>query len=78
MEDRMTISHMVETVQWEKDEIRIHFADEEALYIYQPTNITNADNQLLIGDAAKVLWVWYDYESTDSIPSRFSTRSEIF
>ena len=53
--------HMVETVQWGKDEIRIHFADEEALYIYQPTNITNADNQLLIGDAAKVLWVWYDY-----------------
>ncbi|MDE7268468.1 MAG: hypothetical protein K2N89_13480 [Lachnospiraceae bacterium] len=53
--------HIIETVQWSKDEIRIHFAGEEALYIYQPTNIINAENQLIIGDAVKVLWVWYYY-----------------
>ncbi|MDE7205693.1 MAG: hypothetical protein K2N90_00755 [Lachnospiraceae bacterium] len=52
--------HVVETVEWNDAEIRIHFA-EEYLHIYQPANIINEKNQLIIEDAMKILWIWYDY-----------------
>lgn len=52
--------HMIETVEWNNEEIRIRFA-EGYLQIYQPTNITNEDKQLIIGSASKVLWIWYEY-----------------
>lgn len=52
--------HVVETVEWNNEEIRIHFT-EGYLHIYQPTNIINDKKQLIIGDAMKILWIWYDY-----------------
>lgn len=51
--------HMIETVEWNNEEIRIRFA-EGYLQIYEPTNITNEDKQLIIGSASKVLWIWYE------------------
>ena len=51
--------HVVETVEWNNEEIRIHFA-EGYLHIYQPTNIINEKKQLIIGDAMKILWIWSD------------------
>lgn len=51
--------HIIETVEWNDEEIRIHFA-EGYLHIYRPTNVINEKNQLIIGQAMKVLWIWYE------------------
>lgn len=53
--------HVVETVCWEKDEIKIYFQGGESLYIQNPTKIINEEKQLVIGDAASVQWEWYYY-----------------
>jgi hypothetical protein len=53
--------HIVDTVRWGIDEIRIHFQEEEALFIHNPVRIVNEESRLLIGDATEILWVWYDY-----------------
>lgn len=53
--------HIVDTVRWGKDEIRIHFLNEESLFIQNPVMIVNEEKRLLIGDATEILWVWYDY-----------------
>ncbi|MBD5452398.1 MAG: hypothetical protein HDR25_07135 [Lachnospiraceae bacterium] len=54
--------HVIEIIEWNNEVIRIHFA-EGYLHIYHPTNIINTENQLVIGDALKVLWIWYDYRN---------------
>ena len=53
--------HRVKSVRWERDEIVIHFNQGESLYISNPSKIVNEEKQFLIGDASKVLWVWYYY-----------------
>ena len=53
--------HRVKSVRWERDKIVIDFAQGESLYISNPKNIVNEEKQLLIGDASKVLFVWYYY-----------------
>ena len=53
--------HRVESLRWERDEIVINFDQGESLYISNPSKILNEEKQLLIGDASKVLWVWYYY-----------------
>ena len=53
--------HRIKSVRWERDEIVINFDQCESLYISNPSKIVNEEKQLLISDASKVLWVWYDY-----------------
>lgn len=53
--------HRVKSVRWERDEIVIYFDRDELLRISNPSKIVNEEKQLLIGDASKVLWVWYYY-----------------
>lgn len=53
--------HTVESVQWRKTEIVIHFDQGESLYIYNPANIINEEKRFVIGEATKVLFVWYYY-----------------
>lgn len=53
--------HVIETVQWEKDEIILHFRGEESLYISNPVGIVNEKKSLVIRDATRILWRWYYY-----------------
>ncbi len=53
--------HIVDTVQWTKNEIVLTFNEEESLYISNPVGIINENERLVIKDATRVLWVWYDY-----------------
>ena len=53
--------HVVESVRWGRDEIRIYFEEGESLFIQKPTKIINEEKRLVIGDAESVLWVWYAY-----------------
>lgn len=53
--------HIVDTVRWGKDEIKIYFLDEESLFIQNPVMIVNEEKWFLIEDASEILWVWYDY-----------------
>ncbi|MCH5350204.1 MAG: hypothetical protein J1E40_12825 [Oscillospiraceae bacterium] len=55
------IVHTIESVKWSSTEIVIHFDKGETLYITDPVEIINEKNQLIIGDASKVLFVWYEY-----------------
>lgn len=55
------IVHTIESVKWSSTEIVIHFDKGETLYITDPVEIINERNQLIIGDASKVLFVWYEY-----------------
>lgn len=63
--------HAVETVVWEKDEIRIQFREGEFLHIQNPKNIRNEEKQLVIGDASRILWVWYVYGKTHTYENMF-------
>lgn len=51
--------HTVESICWEKDKLTIDFIGGESLYISSPADIVNEENHLMIGDAERVLWVWY-------------------
>ena len=53
--------HIVERVCWEKDAISINFCGGESLYIDGPSAIINEEKRFVVTDAARVLWVWYDY-----------------
>lgn len=53
--------HTVESVRWERTKIAIHFDQGESLYISNPTKTVNQEKKLLVGDATKVLFVWYEY-----------------
>lgn len=53
--------HKVKSVRWEECEIIIYFDQDESLYISNPSNITNEDKQLCIGEASKILFAWYYY-----------------
>ena len=53
--------HTIESFKWSSTEIVIHFDKGETLYITDPVEIINEKNQLIIGDASKVLFVWYEY-----------------
>lgn len=53
--------HTVKTIRWEKEKITIHFCEGESLYISSPSDIINEEKRLVVGDAAQVLWVWYEY-----------------
>ena len=71
--------HTVESVRWERTKISIHFDQGESLYISNPTKTVNQKRKLLIGDASKVLFVWYEYgkeHTYDNMFVRQYTKSE--
>lgn len=71
--------HIVESVRWERTKITINFDQGESLYISNPIKIANQEKKLLIGDALKVLFVWYEYgkeHTYDNMYVRQYTKSE--
>ena len=51
--------HVIKSVQWEQNEVVLHFKGEELLYIRNPVGIINEKECLIIQEAAQILWAWY-------------------
>lgn len=70
--------HVVEIVEWNRQELRIRFA-EGYLHIYEPTGIINENKQLIIENAVRILWIWYEpgkAHTSENMYQRQYTKTE--